>query len=146
MYETVENADLYFANRLHVYSWDSSNDNQKTKALAEATARMDRLRYSGSKTDEAQDNEFPRDDEIVVPSDIKIACCEIAYALLDGVDPEREFASLAHIKEEFASEKITRSEQEIPEHTVAGIPSAYAWRFLSPYLDRSGSITLNRTS
>ena len=146
MYETVENANTYFLSRLHVYSWIASNDPDKIKALTEATARIDRLRFSGDKTDPDQDNEFPRDEEVDVPEDIKIACCEIAFALLDGVEPEKEFANLTHIKEEFAAEKITYSEVEIPEHTVAGIPSAYAWRFLRPYLDQSGLITLNRTS
>lgn len=145
MYETVANANTYFLSRLHVFSWADSSDAEKEIALKEATARIDRLRFSGDKTVEAQTNEFPRDDETEVPDDIKIACCEIAFSLLDGVEPEKEFEKLTHSKEEFASEKITYND-EIPEHLVAGIPSAYAWRFLLPYLDLPGSITLNRTS
>jgi len=145
MYETVENADTYFLSRLHVNSWTDAIDTNKEKALKEATARIDRLRFSGDKTTLTQTNEFPRDDEIEVPDDIKIACCEIAFSLLDGVEPEREFEKLRHSNEQFASERITYND-EIPEHIVAGIPSAYAWRFLLPYLDQFGSITLNRTS
>lgn len=144
-YQTTSNADTYFEGRLHTYSWDDSNPAEKATALEEATARIDRLRFTGDKTVATQDNEFPRDDE-AIPDDIKIATCEIAYALLDGCDPERDFAALRHIKEEFASERITYSGAEVPAHLVAGIPSAYAWRFLLPYLDRSGSIILNRTS
>ena len=145
-YETVENADTYFASRLHVYSWTDAVTADKTAALAEATARIDRLRFSGGKTDDEQDNEFPRDDETEVPDDIKIACCEVAFALLDGIDPDREYLKLGNSKEEFDSVKETRALGEIPEHAVAGIPSRYAWLFLLSYLDSPGTINLNRTS
>ena len=147
-YDTYINADTYFATRLHVSSWTGASNADKTKALAEATNRINRLQFDGYLVDEYQDNEFPRYyDEIdgteVVPTDIKIACYEIAFALLDDVDPD---VDLSIVSRKFAQVATTYKRDQIAEHLAAGIPSAYAWQFLQPYLARNRSVKLNRTS
>ena len=151
-YDTVVNADLYFANRLHTVAWNSSSSNEKTVALAEASQRIDRLRFKGYKVDSDQDRAFPRyydleegaSGEETIPSDIKIACFEVAMALLDGVDPEIEFDSLNLRSQAFSSVKTSYLGASPPEHLAAGIPSAFAWLYLRPYLVNGGSVRLNR--
>jgi hypothetical protein len=151
-YDTTINADTYFTARLHVLAWLESNSADKTKALAEASARIDRLRFKGSKVDPDQERAFPRyygeeaDGTETVPTDIKYACYECAYALLDGVDPEMELENLAVSSQGISSVRNTYARGEAPEHFAAGIPSAYAWRFLKPYIARGNIVRLRRVS
>ena len=154
-YDTFANADTYFGTRLHVVAWTESTDSDKTKALAEASARIDRLRFKGVKVDGAQDLAWPRyltkDDETdttetVTPNDIKIACYEIAFSLLDGVDPDMEFENLAVSSQGFSSVRNTYTRREAPEHIAVGIPSAFAWRYLKPWLTVGNVVKLRRVS
>ncbi len=151
-YDTYSNADIYFATRLHVLAWTESSNTDKTKALTEASYRIDRLRFSGELVDEDQELEFPRyygDDpegDEVIPDDIKIACYECAFALLDGVDPELELENLAVSSQGISSVRSTYARGEAPEHIAAGIPSAYAWRFLARYLSRGKTVRLSRVN
>ncbi len=154
-YDTYLNADTYFGNRLHVMAWTESTNSDKTKALAEATARIDRLRFKGIKVAADQDLAWPRylnqvdedaGTETAIPNDIKIACYEVAFALLDGVDPELELENLAVSSQGFSSVRSTYSRGEAPEHFAAGIPSAYAWRFLKPWLSKGNAVKISRVS
>lgn len=149
-YDTYDNADTYFTSRLHIASWTRSTNTEKTKALIEASARIDRLRFIGEKVADDQDLEFPRyyDDttDLIDYGDIKIACYEVAYALLDGIDPDLELENLAVSARGISSARTTYAREETPEHFAAGIPSAYAWAFLRPFLRPSGTITIRRVS
>lgn len=150
-YDTIENADLYFENRLHVHMWKTALDADKEKALEEATAIIDRLHYSGKLVDEDQSSEFPRyygcepDGTETVPDDIKIACFEIAFALIKGVDPEKEYKELGVISRRFADVATTKRIDFLYEHTASGVPSPKAWSYLKPYL-ASKKISIFRTS
>lgn len=151
-YDTAANADTYFATRLHVLAWTESSTADKDKALAEASNRIDRLRFKGSKVVADQERAFPRyygeeaDGTETVPNDIKIACYESAFAVLDGVDPELELENLAVSSQGISSVRSTYARGEVPEHFAAGIPSAYAWRFLKPYIARGNIVRLRRVS
>lgn len=154
-YDTYTNADTYFANRLHVLAWIEATNTEKTAALTEASARIDRLRFKGIKVEDTQDLAWPRyltaddeedDIETATPNDIKIACYEVAFALLDGVDPEMELENLAVSSQGFSSVRNTYIRGEAPEHFAAGIPSAYAWRFLKPWLAKGNVVKLSRVS
>lgn len=148
-YETFGAANTYFDDRLHVQSWTDASTSDKTKALKEASARIDRLQFRGLKVLDTQELEFPRyygddpDGTEVIPEDIKIACYEIAFALLDDIDPDTD---LSVISRKFAQVSTTYNRNFISEHQAAGIPSAYAWKFLQPYLARVKTITLNRAT
>ena len=152
MYGSLVLAETYFTNRLHVLAWDESTDADKTKALNEATARIDRLHFRGNPVLAAQDLKFPRyygdepDGTETVPDGINIANYECAYALLDGVDPEFELENLAAVGQGISTARSTYAEGIAPEHTAAGIPSAYAWRFLKPFLGQTDTIKLRRVS
>ncbi|MFA5758515.1 MAG: DnaT-like ssDNA-binding protein [Clostridia bacterium] len=151
-YDTLDNADTYFSTRLHVSSWTSATAADKTKALEEATRRIDRLRFRGNKVLDTQELEFPRyygdeaDGTEEIPDDIKIACFEIAFSLLDGHDPEQELQNLTVERRTFVQVTTVYRDNMILDHLASGIPSALAWSYLRPYLARTNSMTLYRKS
>lgn len=134
--------DSYFADRYPSTVWDNATDANKDKALATATRLIDNLNFAGDKYLSTQDNEFPRGDDTTVPSKIKDACCEIAYALLDGADPELEMQSVGLESVGFA--KVSLDKNFTPEHLKHGIVSARAWIYLRPYLRDPNTVTLSR--
>lgn len=152
-YATYTEADTYFANRLHVAVWNGSTSANKTIALTEATQRIDRLRFGGYLVEDDQALEFPRyydldagpegDEE--VPEDIKIATYELAFTLLDGVDPDLEYENMAVSSHAYSSVRVSHTPDEIP-HIAAGIPSMSAWRHLAPYLASGKAIRIKRVS
>ncbi len=145
-YATEAEAQTYFDTRLHTEPWDDAGDPDRTAALTMATDIIDKLNYIGVKTDAAQVNQFPRGTDTVVPDDIKKASSEIALALLDGVDPEIEYDNLAMISQAYGAVKSTYDREIPPEHTLAGVPSIVAWRFLEPYLRDPNSLEIVRVS
>ncbi len=144
-YTDITEAGVYFAGRIITDAWDNANDLKKQKALITATRAIERLNFYGDKTDPAQDLEFPRNQETDIPQDIIYACCEIAYALLDGVETEKEFEALFLNSTGYGSLRTSYDRTSSPEHIIAGIPSVIAWRYLRPYLREYTSIVLNRT-
>ena len=152
-YATYTEADTYFANRLHVVAWNGATNANKTIALTEATQRIDRLRFGGYLLESDQELEFPRyydleagpegDEE--VPDDIKIATYELAFALLDGVDPDLEYENMAVSSQAYGSVRMSNTPDGLP-HIAAGIPSMSAWRYLAPYLASGKAIRIRRVS
>lgn len=149
-YDTYINADAYFAKRLHILSWLTASASEKTKALEEATARIDRLRFAGKAVEDDQELEFPRyyGDEAegteTIPSDIKIACYELALVLLDGISPDLEFENLGTTMHQYSGVRVGQDTMAIFDHIAAGIPCATAWRYLMPYLANAKSIRFHR--
>ncbi len=156
-YGTYVEGDTYFANRLYVSVWTETADATKTIALTEASMRIDRLKFSGILVDDDQDLEFPRyyldadgtdngaDGTETIPDDLQYACFELAFALLDGKDPDIELENLAVLSHRF--DKIaTGKSGQILQHILAGIPSATAWHYLLPYLTSGRTLKLNRVS
>ena len=156
-YDTYANGDTYFATRLYVSAWTEATNADKTIAIAEATMRIDRLRFSGVMVDEDQALEFPRYDlnedgsdpgaagDETIPDEIKYACFEVAFALLDGREPDTELENLA--VETHRMDKLTISKTgDILQHVLAGIPSATAWRYLRPYLALNRTLKIKRVS
>jgi len=168
-YGILADANTYFSNRLHEEVWTDSSTEDRRKALIWATAIIDALNFKGRKaavydilfdedgamlevTDEelrdadwSQDLEFPRDTDEEVPEEIEIATWEIAYNLLDGVDPDLEIENLGVVSQGIASVRTTynRNHTQI-EHLTNGVPSAAAWRYLRPYLRDSAAIKFSR--
>jgi len=149
MYGTLAEAETYFTNRLHVDAWTEALDADKTKALNEAQMRIDLLNFTGEEVTDG--TVFPRyygdeaDGTETIPDNILIAGYECAFALLDGVDPEFEQENLAVSNEAYSSVRTSYARsQGAPEHLAAGIPSAYAWRFLQQYLKTPGKVSFHR--
>lgn len=146
-YLTRTEADVYFSGRLKTNPWDNASDVDKDKALLQATRAIDRLNFRGIKTDEAQELQFPRSDDTIVPADIECACAEEALALLDGKDPEMEREALAITEQTFGKLKAKFDRQAgRPINILNGIMSATAWGYLLPYLRDPLTIRLSRTS
>ena len=97
--------------------------------------------------DLAQALEFPRDNDTVVPAAIEHACYFIAYALLDGRDPEMELENLAVTSHRYSSVGTAYNRDIAPlEHIVNGIPSVNAWNLLKPFLRPNTEVRFTRVS
>ncbi len=169
-YGTAGEAATYFGNRLHEEAWTSALAADRTKALIQATRIIDSLNFKGYKaatyavlfdadgepicdvTDDeirtaelSQELEFPRGTDIVVPDAIKLACWEVAYMLLDDVDPDIELENLGMVGQGIASVRVTYDRSQVQvEHLLNGVPSATAWRLLLPFLRDDNAVKLSR--
>lgn len=143
---TVEDADAYFATKLHSEAWNIANSDDKLLALIEGTRIINRFEYISRKTVETQENEWPRLDYETIPAEILYALFEFSYALLDGVDPERELKGLRVTSRGYSAVRTTYDPTSVPEWIVAGVPSAMGWLYLRPFLRNSGTIKLHRVS
>lgn len=171
-YGTLAEANTYFSYRLHEFAWSDSTVVEREKALIWATRIIDKLNFKGEKAavyaisydsdgelitsvtqaeirtaDASQELEFPRGTDTDVPDAIKLACWEIAYALLDDIDPDAELENLSVTSQGVASVRSTYNREQTPiEHLINGVPSATAWRFLRPFLRDSVAIVLKRVN
>ena len=134
----------YFATRVGSDAWDSAENTDRDKALGHATRIIDSLNFLGQKLDAGQENAFPRFGQTDVPNDIIFACCEIALALLDGINPEFELENLSQTSTKYANVSTTFNRDSLPEHILAGVPSSTAWRYLKPWLQDNRNVTLVR--
>lgn len=170
-YGTITEANTYFSYRLHSEAWSEATADDRVKALIWATQIIDALNFKGQKAavydvmydsegneldytedeviaaENSQELEFPRDWDTDIPQQIKNACWEIAYALLDGVDPDLELENLGVVSQGVSSVRTTynRNHTQI-EHVINGIPSAAAWRYLRPFLRDTGAVTVSRVN
>lgn len=152
-YTTAEQADIYFATRLYVTEWTNATEAMKTSALIEATRILDKFAYKGSKSSATQLHEFPRsglcgytDSEI--PQPIVYAQFEIAYALLKGRDPEQEMRGAYVTSRRYSGVGTTYDSDRVPDYILCGVPSAVAWDYFYPFLDKSasGTVKIHRVS
>lgn len=164
-YAGTGEAQAYFDERLHEIAWTEASQGDREKSLIKATRIIDRLNFRGEKTpvyelllanpnatcadiDAAgatQALQFPRGGDSEIPTAIKYACFEIAYALLDGIDPELELENLGVTSHGYGSVRSTYNRQQNPlEHISAGVPSAEAWRYLVPFLRNPAQLRINR--
>ena len=163
-------ASSYFAQRLHETAWTDATDADREKALIAARGIIDTLNYKGVKhsvytlcgssdpiaaiaqddiraAEASQPLEFPRGDDTIVPEAIRIAEYEIAYALLDGKDPELELENLAISAMGYGAVKTNYERSQLPiEHIINMVPSSVAWRLLRPFLRDSDALKLSRLS
>lgn len=170
-YGTLNEANTYFASRLHATAWTSATVADRTKALEQAALMIDDLKYKGAKAtvyaitydadgvaletppteaallaaDAAQPMEFPRGRDTSVPTAIKRAQWDTAYALLDGFDPDAALDALGIQSQTYSSVRTTYSDGTASnEYLMYGIPSGTIWRLLLPYLCDSRILKLRR--
>lgn len=170
-YGTMNEAVAYFADRLHTDAWDSATTDDRRKALIQAARTIDALNYKGCKSavyvvkydddgvaldpeptedeviaaDATQELEFPRGRDAAVPSQVKMAQWEIAYALLDGFDPDAA-ADTARVKSQtYAAVKTTYADGDGSiEYLLYGIPSITIWNWLRPFLNDARIVRIRR--
>jgi hypothetical protein len=145
-YVTNSDADIYFETRYKTELWNTQTEDNKTRLLCDATRLIDALNYCGDKHNVNQQLEFPRGADVAIPQIIKDACCDIAFAILNGRDIEydNELISL-HIS---ASDngRLVVDPKEVSIAKIHNIPSIIAWYKLRPYLRDGSAITLVRIS
>jgi len=147
MYGSVASADIYFSYRMKHEVWDDAATANKTRALETATTHIDRLNFLGSKTEDTQTNEFPRDiSDDETPEVIEYATYEIAYALLEGRDPEMELETLGLESASLNPAKVVFNKNSVPLHLANGIVSAMAWSYLKPYLRSPSNMRVYRVN
>lgn len=92
---TLEEADLYFEERIASSAWENATDKDKEKALITATKRINKLSFIGYKKDINQPLEFPRKLTQSfycsyrmpdIPQEVKDATCEEAISLLEYIN------------------------------------------------------------
>ena len=132
-YASLEEADSYFVAQLNAEVWEDADPLDKRKALIQSTNIIDLLRFVGSKTASTQTNQFPRGGDSTVPTAVTRATCEIAKALLDGVDPEIIYENVSLAATSYASIR-TNYKDRTEDYKVSGIPSVVAYRYLRPYI------------
>jgi len=142
-YITVNDANTYFSEKIDVPVWSMSSDVDKLIALKQATRAINLLNFAGKPTTLTQVNAFPRNDE-ETPEDILIACCEEAYALLNGRDPEAEHRNMSVISQGYANVRSARDKSLFQAYIAYGLMSSIAWRYLVPYLANSKSLNVVR--
>lgn len=145
-YISVETGNNLALNRLNTGAWDDSSDVDKTTGIQQATEILDTLNYIGERTDDDQDLEFPRDEDTEIPVAIQRATFEIALALLDGADPDFDFANLNLVSQGIANIRSTYNRSSSLPHIIAGVPSPTAWRLLLPYLRDWQNVKLSRVN
>ena len=169
--ERIAEATSYFAQRLHETAWSAASDADREKALIAARGIIDALNYKGVKHSvytlcgssdtivrrgpgrtsrpprRVSPWSFPAATDTEVPEAIRIAEYEIAYALLDGKDPELELENLAISAMGYGTVKTTYERAQLPiEHIINMVPSSVAWRLLKPFLRDSDALHLSRMS
>lgn len=97
-YVSLEEADLYFIDRIDVAAWQSASDLQKNQALITATGILDNLNWTGIAVSATQPLAFPRDGSYFEPrtgkeedlsgtialNRINKACYELAYHFVNN--------------------------------------------------------------
>lgn len=133
-YIGIAYGDEYLGTRLFTSAWDDATDDDRTKALYMATEILNTLNYVGDKTESDQENQFPRGGDTEIPVQVKKACALIALALLDGVEPEKEYDRLFKLSGSYGGMKTDYKPDQIPVHGLLGIPSSTAFKLLFSFL------------
>lgn len=147
IYGTVAGAENYFRGKISntVKDWTDSDDNDRMAALRQATRIIETLNFRGLPAVSTQLLHFPTDVH-GMPDDVQIACYEIALKLLSGIDPDTEQDNLSVTSQGYAAGRSTFDRSFVQDHVRAGVPSAFAWSILRPYLCDPKAIRTSRGS
>ncbi len=85
-YVTTAEAEAYFlTERLYSDKWTDADSADKAKALLMSRRILDfQVKWNGTKSDEDQVLEWPRDGKTEIPGAVKMAQMELALVLLDA--------------------------------------------------------------
>jgi hypothetical protein len=91
--------------------------------------------------------EFPRGADTTVPDAIYQAQYELAYSLLDGIDPQMELENLSVTAQGYAEVRTHFERNMVPiEHIINLVPNPLAWSLLKPFLRDDQAVRLSRVS
>jgi len=147
---TTSLADSYFENIVGSQLWDDAEDPLKLRALCHATKILNTLNWVGVPDAWDQENCFPRHGLLSgssqVPQDVQEACCDIALALLNDINPDESIEDIAVTSQSYSSIRVSYDRSMVQEHIAAGVPSATAWKKIKPYLLEPGLIRMTRVN
>ena len=152
-YGSLVEANNYFEQRLHTFSWDNASAEDRIRSNNQAFEGSNRFNYVGQKfpvqtaltadvdateatlqaADLTQVGEFPRGTSSVVPDAVIWAQYLWAYALLDGRVPEEDFEQLAVTSQAYGGVRQAYNRQISMDHIALLIPSAQAFNYLRPW-------------
>ena len=150
-YVTLDEANAYFADRMHASSWVAATD--KDQLLVTSSQMLDwYINWKGDKYTVAQSMQWPREgairpdgtviDEDVLPPEIKIAVYELAITCIDADrladDP------LAGIGQLRAASLMIKAGAEKPNQTNANPVPTQIYRILSDLYNQGSSISIVR--
>jgi hypothetical protein len=93
----------------------------------------------------SQPLEFPRGSDTVVPDAIVMAEYELAYSLLDGIDPQMELENLMVTAQGYAEVRTHYERNMVPiEHLINLVPNPLAWSLIKPFLRDDQALRLSR--
>lgn len=143
IYGTVTGAETYFRSKIKstAQAWIYADDDDRMAALQDATRRIEALCFLGTPVGTLL--HFPT-EEHGLPNDILKACYEIALKLLNEIDPDTEADNLSVSRQGYAGGMTVYERTFVQAHIRSGIPSAYAWSILRPYLRDPDTIKLRR--
>lgn len=135
-YISEVDATEYLTYEMNSEAWFSATIAEREKALISSERAIDRLNYEYDKTVDTQTNEFPRNEETVVPLDIGYATCLNSLSLLDGKDDEieREQQLDSTTSMGFANVRSGSDKSHGNSSIRNGIMSIRAWSLLQPFL------------
>lgn len=144
-YLTPSEAEVLLDQLLEVNTFSSYSEEEKQRALNSATMAFNNLVYTGTKSVDAQSNEFPRNGDATPPDDFLLAVAIEAYSLIDGKSPETEWSVAWMSGQDFAgvSSRYDRSSKE--PNIINGIMSVQSWRLVKKYLADYQTITLENS-
>ncbi|MGF9711720.1 DnaT-like ssDNA-binding protein [Paenibacillus naphthalenovorans] len=150
-YVSVDDADIYFADRLFADKWESATPLDKEKALIMATRKIDMQLLNGRKVDSAQTLQFPRSiysrykyppypqwvDESEVSDDVKSAVCEEALAILSYTKESQKRTQLQ--RQGVTSFSLGSLSESYSSNNATGykLLSVEAVQLLAPYIGGS---------
>jgi hypothetical protein len=143
IYGTLTGAENYFRTKIKntVRDWVDAEDDDKLASLREATRRIEALCFLGTPVGTLL--HFPTEED-GTPQNIHKACYEIALKLISGIDPDTEADNLSVSSQGYAGGRTTFDRSFVQDHIRSGIPSAYAWSILRPYLRDPCAIKIRR--
>ena len=179
----MQEAEDYFAGRLHSQPWNDADDADKPKALLAARRLIDNLNFKGHKHSvwvfhqqcrrrgatrpTAPSTARPRNSigsrsvtprrasrwsspaarTRWCPRPIRRAEYELAFSLLDGVDPQMELENLSVTAQGYAEVRTHFERNMVPiEHLINLVPNPLAWSLLKPFLRDDQAVRLSRVS
>jgi hypothetical protein len=137
----VSDGDTYLQGRLFAEAWFAATPDKKEAALSHATKIIDALSFRGLKVTTDQVLSWPRILEPgmapITPQAIYDACCEIALALVAGINPESEARNVNKTSQGYGALRTTKNTAQVDVHFNNGVPSISAWNLMRPYLTDS---------
>lgn len=149
VYADVAAADTYLDGAYHADNWRSLDDDTKGRALVTAVRTLDRQIWLGSKTDEANDLDWPRKDtgvvgvtDDVIPTDIVNASIELALSISQGSNVQNVQSGETNIQSLRAgSAAITYFRGGSNGGTPTRFPQI-VWELVRPYITSAASSAL----